>query len=69
MSAANTAITYTTVNNTIGAFAIILINAASQPVVTGATLLPGAIFVVSTDMHLVIQYFGVTVQYYFLELS
>ena len=69
MSSANTTTTYTTTGTTIGAFAIIRINAATQPTVTGGTLLPGATFASSTDMHLVIQYFGVTVQYYFIALS
>jgi hypothetical protein len=69
MTTANTATTYTTTGTTLGAFAVIRINAATQPTVDGSsTPLPGATFAVSTDMHMVIQYFGVTVQFYFIAL-
>jgi hypothetical protein len=68
MTTANTATTYTTTGTTLGAFAVIRINAATQPAITGATLLTGATFAASTDMHMVVQYFGVTVQYYFIAL-
>ena len=71
MSVANTATAYTTTGTTLGAVAVILINAATQPTVDVGTgvLIPGAPFEASTDMHLVIQYFGVVVQYYFATLS
>jgi hypothetical protein len=68
MTTANTSTTYTTTGTTLGAFAVIRINAATQPAITGATLLTGATFAASTDMHMVVQYFGVTVQYYFIAL-
>jgi hypothetical protein len=68
MTTANTATTYTTTGTTLGAFAVIRINAATQPAITGATLLTGATFAASTDMHMVVQYFGVTVQFYFIAL-
>ena len=68
MSAANSATTYTTTGTTLGAFACTLINAATEPTVTGATKIKGSDFVASTPMHLWVQYFGVTVQYFFLEL-
>ena len=68
MNSANSATTYTTTNPKLGGFAVIRINAASEPSVTGATKLAGDTFAVSTDMHLVIQYFGVTVQFYFIGL-
>ena len=68
MSAANSATTYTTTSNTLGCFACIRINVATEPTVTGGTKIKGSDFIASTDMHLWIQYFGVTVQYFFLEL-
>ena len=54
MSAANSACT--------------LINAATEPTVTGATKIKGSDFVASTDMQMWVQYFGATVQYFFTEL-
>jgi len=68
MSAANSATTYTTTGTTLGAFACTLINAATEPTVTGATKIKGSDFVASTPMHLWVQYFGVAVQYFFTEL-
>ena len=68
MSAANSATTYTTSGTTLGAFACTLINASTEPTVTGATKIKGSDFAASTPMHLWVQYFGVTVQYFFLEL-
>ena len=68
MSAASTATTYTTTGTTLGAFACTLINAATEPVVTGATKIKGSDFIASTDMQMWVQYFGVTVQYFFTEL-
>jgi hypothetical protein len=69
MTTANTATIYTTTGTTLGAFAVMRINALTQPTVDGSsTPLPGATFAASTDMHMVIQYFGVTVQFYFIAL-
>lgn len=68
MSSANTATTYTTTGQELGGFAVIRINAVSQPTVTGADMISGSLFVSSTDMHMVVQYFGTTTQYYFLAL-
>jgi hypothetical protein len=68
MSAANSATTYTTSGTTLGAFACTLINAATEPTVTSATKIKGSDFVASTDMQMWVQYFGTTVQYFFLEL-
>lgn len=68
MAAANAALVYTTSGTVLGSFACTLINATSEPTVTGATKIKGNDFVVSTDMHLWVQYFGVTVQYWFAEL-
>jgi hypothetical protein len=68
MSLANTATTYTTTGTVLGAFACVLINAGSEPTVTGATKIKGSTFIISTDMHMWVQYFGVAVQFYFTEL-
>ena len=68
MSSANTATTYTTFAERTGGWAVVRINAASEPTVTGATKIAGSTFASSTDMHLFIQYFGTTVQYFFAEL-
>tara|TARA_R110000868_G_scaffold9742_4_gene47959 strand:+ start:758 stop:1456 length:699 start_codon:yes stop_codon:yes gene_type:complete len=68
MSAASAATTYTTTGTTLGAFACTLINAATEPVITGATKIKGSDFIASTDMQMWVQYFGVTVQYFFTEL-
>ena len=68
MSSANTATTYTIFAEKTGGWAVIRVNAASEPTVTGATKIAGSTFATSTDMHLFIQYFGTTVQYFFAEL-
>jgi len=68
MASANSTTTYTTTGATAGGNAIVLINAASEPTITGATKIKGNDFIVSTDMHMVVQYLGVTVQYFFIEL-
>ena len=68
MASANPTTTYTTTGTTAGANAIVLINATSEPTITGATKIKGNAFIINTDMHLVVQYLGVTVQYFFIEL-
>ena len=68
MSSANTATTYTTTSEEVGGFAVVRINAASEPTITGGTKIAGSTFLVSTDMHLFVQYFGVTVLYFFAAL-
>ena len=68
MASANSATTYTTTGTVLGAFACVLINAATEPTVTGGTKIAGSTFETSTDMHMWVQYFGVTVQYYFTTL-
>ena len=69
MSAANTATVYTTTGQVLGGHAVVRINAATQPTITGGTLIPGADFVASTDMHMVVQFFGATTQYFFVKLT
>jgi hypothetical protein len=68
MASASSATTFTTTGTTVGAFACTLINAATEPVVTGATKIKGSDFIADTNMHLWVQYFGTTIQYFFAEL-
>jgi hypothetical protein len=68
MASANSSTTYTTTGTTLGTFACVLINAATEPVVTGATKIKGSDFIANTNMHMWVQYFGVTKQYFFTEL-
>ena len=68
MSAANAGTTYTTTGTTLGAFCVSRVNSVTEPVVTGATKIDGATFVSSIDIHLWVQYFGATVQYWFAKL-
>jgi len=68
MSSANSTTTYTTSGQTVGGYAIVRINAATEPTITGATKIKGSDFIADTDMHMIVQYFGVTTQYFFVEL-
>ena len=65
MAAANTATTYTTTGTKISAFARVLINAATEPVVTGGTKIAGSDFAASTDMYMTVWYNGTNVQFWF----
>ena len=65
MAAANTATTYTTTGTKISAFARVLINAATEPVVTGGTKIAGSDFASSTDMYMTVWYNGTNVQFWF----
>ena len=66
-ASANSATTYTATGTTLGAYARILINAASQPSSTG-TLITGSTFQVNTDMYLVTRYNGTRIEYWFEEI-
>lgn len=68
MTTPNSATTYTTTGTILGAWAKIRINAATQPSVTGATLISGDTFTASTDMYLFITYNGNIVEYYFRSI-
>lgn len=68
MASPNAATTYTTVSEVDGGSATVLINAASEPTITGATKIKGSDFLISTNMELYVRYNGVVVQYFFLEL-
>ena len=66
-AAFSNATTYTTVNPVINGFARCFINAATEPVVTGATKLTGATFTANTNMELVIESpNATTVEFYFI---
>ena len=65
MSSANNGTTYTTTGTTLNAYARCLVNAASEPTVTGATKITGSAFAVSTDMYLTVWYNGNRVEYWF----
>lgn len=69
MATASTATSYTTTGTTLGAWAKVRINAATQPTVTGATLIAGAAFEANTDMYLVLSNNGQGVEYYFLKIA
>lgn len=68
MSAANTAVAYTTANAVPGGSAKVLINATSQPSVSGATLIAGSTFQSSTNMYMGVWYNGNRVEYWFEEI-
>ena len=68
MSAPNTATTYTTSGTILSAFARVLINAATEPTVTGATKIKGHDFIASTDMYLTAWYNGNRVEFWFEEI-
>ena len=65
MASANTATSYTTLSPTLSGYSRILINAASEPVITGATKITGSAFAASTDMYMTVWYNGVTVEFWF----
>ena len=64
----NSATTYTFTNGVVGGWARVLINAATEPAVTGATKITGADFEASTPMYMVVSYNGAAAEYYFLEI-
>lgn len=67
-STPNSATTYTTSGAVLGGWAQVLINAATQPTVTGATLISGSNFTPNTNMYLMIRYNGITTEYYFAKI-
>ena len=68
VAAANSATAYTTTGTTLGAFARIRINAATEPTVTGGTKLFGPDFQADTDMYLIVEY-TYRVEYYFVRIT
>ena len=66
MASANSATGYTLSNQVLGGWAKVLINAPSEPSVTGATQEVGSTFIDNTDMYLVAYHDGVIDKYYFI---
>lgn len=61
--------TYTFVEPVVNGYATVLINAPTQPTVTGATWISGATFQADTDMEMVVESKdGENARYFFLEL-
>ena len=59
---------YTTTGAVAGGYAECLVNAATEPTITGATKLPNtATFIASTNMVMSVKAFGSTVKYWFTE--
>jgi hypothetical protein len=59
---------YTYANETLGGWAQVLINAATEPSIVSATKIAGASFQPSTDQYMIVFYNGNAVQYYFLDI-
>lgn len=67
-SAASSATTYTFTNNVAGGYAECLVNAPTEPTITGATKIPNTqAFIANTDMIMHVKVFGTTVKYWFTE--
>lgn len=67
MGSANATTTYTTTGAVNGGWAIVFVNAASEPTITGATKEHGNVFYASTDMYMRVYYDGTTAKYCFLR--
>lgn len=68
MASANATTTYTLTGTVTGGNARVLINAASEPIITGATNITGSDFIISTDMYLVVFNNGNVTQFWFEEI-
>ncbi len=68
MSAADPATTYTFTGAVLGGWAKMLINAATEPTITGGNKLYGPTFQANTNMYMVAEYNGVNVDYFFIKL-
>ena len=68
MGAANSTETYTTTGTVLNAYDRKLINAASEPVITGATKIKGHDFIADTDMYMTAWYNGNRVEFWFEEI-
>ncbi|MCB0448403.1 MAG: hypothetical protein KDD03_13030, partial [Gelidibacter sp.] len=62
---ANTNGTFTLTGTVSGGNAVVLINRATEPTVTGATLIKGSTFIASTNMYLKVWNNGTVTQYWF----
>ena len=69
VATASNAATYTlSATKVAGAWAKILVNRATEPAVTGGTLITGSDFKASTNMYLYVSYDGTKSEYYFAEI-
>ena len=68
MASANATTTYTLTGTITAGNARVLINAASEPVITGATNITGSTFVISTNMYLVVWNNGNRSEFWFEEI-
>ena len=68
MASVNTNATFTTSNEVTGGKASVLINRATAPTVTGATLIKGSEFIASTDMYLKLENNGNRTEYWFEQI-
>jgi hypothetical protein len=68
MTSANTATTYTFLNQIIGGKSIVLVNAASQPSVTGATNIYGDSFEANVNMYMTVWNNGNRTEYFFTKI-
>jgi len=66
--AAKSLTTYTTTGTTLGAYVEVLINTATEPTVTGATKVSGAIWTADVNMYLIVRYNGTRVEFFFLDI-
>ena len=62
---ANSSTAYTTKDAVIGGWAIVKINAASEPTILNATKIAGFNFLANTNMYLYVRYNGNNVEYFF----
>lgn len=68
MASANSGTTYTFSNQVIGGWAKSLINTLTEPTVTGAFPVDGALWVSGVDMYLVIYHNGTRTEYFLLKI-
>ena len=68
MASANANTTYEYHSEVLGGFSRVLINAASEPSVTGATKIFGSTFLISTNMYMTLHYNGNRVEYWFEKI-
>jgi len=68
MSSASSATTYTTTGTTLNAYSRVLINAVSEPTITGGTKIKGSVFMANTDMYLTVWNNGNRIEYWFEEV-
>jgi len=68
MASANSETTYTTTGTTLGSWQKTLINAASEPTITGATKVFGSDFAIGVNMYLIAVHNGARIEYYFEQI-